>query len=349
MPSPRVTFAIFAYNHEQYVRSSVLSALAQTYSPLEILLSDDCSADDTFRIMEQTVASYSGPHRVRLFRNDKNIGVGAHFNRLVSEACGEIVVCGASDDISTPDRVERIVGLFDGEGPKLQCVWSNSRIIDGQGQDRGLFAPDDFRGNGDEGFRPVVTVVNEPWLIGATAAYRADVWRLFGPLDNSIMQEDAAMALRARLLGDIRYIPEVLVSYRQHGANLWDYANLSVAPSFDDKRARAARAALRKQARKDLRTARRLGLIGRKAFCYYTSAILQGHLLRSLKQRLAPFGPIPRWAAEQPNRLARVLDGKVVQKILLRDGARRSCAQETNRPKDEETAGAKRNRRPSRS
>lgn len=47
---PLVTFALFAYNQEQYIREAVEGAFSQTYKPLEIILSDDCSRDRTFEI-----------------------------------------------------------------------------------------------------------------------------------------------------------------------------------------------------------------------------------------------------------------------------------------------------------
>ena len=48
---PLVTFALFTYNQERYVREAVEGVLAQTYEPLEIIISDDCSTDMTFSII----------------------------------------------------------------------------------------------------------------------------------------------------------------------------------------------------------------------------------------------------------------------------------------------------------
>jgi glycosyltransferase involved in cell wall biosynthesis len=52
-----VTFALFAYNQEKYIREAVEGALAQTYEPLEIILSDDCSSDRTFETMREMAAT----------------------------------------------------------------------------------------------------------------------------------------------------------------------------------------------------------------------------------------------------------------------------------------------------
>ena len=48
---PLITFALFAYNQEKYIEEAVQGAFLQTYSPLEIILSDDGSTDRTFEII----------------------------------------------------------------------------------------------------------------------------------------------------------------------------------------------------------------------------------------------------------------------------------------------------------
>ena len=49
---PLVTFALFAYNQEKYIREAVEGAFSQTYQRMEIILSDDCSTDSTFDILK---------------------------------------------------------------------------------------------------------------------------------------------------------------------------------------------------------------------------------------------------------------------------------------------------------
>ena len=71
---PLVTFALFSYNQEHYIREAIEAAFAQAYQPLEIILSDNCSDDRTDKIKKEMVKEYDGPHRVILNRLDKNIG-----------------------------------------------------------------------------------------------------------------------------------------------------------------------------------------------------------------------------------------------------------------------------------
>src|SRR5258708_7204477 len=100
-----VTFLLTAYNQARFVEASVRSALAQTYSPLTIIVSDDCSTDDTLAVIERTVAGYSGPHRVIVRQNPSNIAIG-HVRDLLPLVETEFVVLGHGDDLFEPRRVE---------------------------------------------------------------------------------------------------------------------------------------------------------------------------------------------------------------------------------------------------
>ncbi|RYZ44719.1 MAG: glycosyltransferase family 2 protein, partial [Sphingobacteriales bacterium] len=86
-----VTFALVAYKQEQFIAEAVRGALSQTYSPLEIIISDDCSPDRTFEIIQQEAASYTGPHTIRLNRNERNIGLSAHINQVMTMITGQLV------------------------------------------------------------------------------------------------------------------------------------------------------------------------------------------------------------------------------------------------------------------
>ena len=67
---PLVTLALFAYNQEDYVDEAIMAAFAQTYQPLEIILSDDYSSDRTFEVMQEMAREYQGPHEVFVQCND---------------------------------------------------------------------------------------------------------------------------------------------------------------------------------------------------------------------------------------------------------------------------------------
>jgi glycosyltransferase involved in cell wall biosynthesis len=89
---PLVPFALFAFNQEKYIREAVEGESTQTYSPLEIILSDDCSSDRTFEIMEEMAREYQGLHLVKVRRTAKNYGVIDHVISIARVSNGDLLI-----------------------------------------------------------------------------------------------------------------------------------------------------------------------------------------------------------------------------------------------------------------
>ncbi|MDR2410364.1 MAG: glycosyltransferase [Bacteroidales bacterium] len=103
---PLVSVIIPCYNCEKYVKEAIISILNQTYQNLEVIITDDCSTDTTYKILEEIA---SGDSRIRLFRNDKNKGVTKTLNAMLDEANGTYIARMDADDISLPKRIEEQV------------------------------------------------------------------------------------------------------------------------------------------------------------------------------------------------------------------------------------------------
>ena len=206
---PLVTFAVLAYQQEELVRQAIEAAFAQTYSPLEIILSDDGSGDRTFEVIERMAAAYDGPHSVRVNRNRENLGLIGHVNAIFKMARGEIVLLAAGDDVSLPERTERVVSAF-GEGADVMLVHTPVERIDAVGTMLGLWhAP--MRGKPDD----IGSLALSLGLhLGASAGYRKVVFDRFGPIVQRAAYEDLVLGFRARLLGRLVGLDLPLVRYR---------------------------------------------------------------------------------------------------------------------------------------
>jgi glycosyltransferase involved in cell wall biosynthesis len=102
MDKPLVTIAIPTYNRaHSYLRGVVEAALAQTWEPLEVLIGDNASTDET----PEVIASFEDP-RIRHLRHPENIGANGNFNRLLEEARGEWFLLLHDDDLVDPLFVE---------------------------------------------------------------------------------------------------------------------------------------------------------------------------------------------------------------------------------------------------
>ena len=212
---PLVTFIVVSFNQEQFIREAVEGALSQTYEPLEIILSDDCSTDSTFEIMCDIVSSYTGPHSVRLVRNQSNMGTFAHALARTHEALGEIVVGSGGDDISAPERTTRIVEEFNSD-PEVGGVFSGAWIID---EDSKILGPVRFRTLADVWGEGVFLRNGRKNTVmrGSTAAYKK--WVFDVPLSptRNFHAEDIIFSFYLNLVGArIVYLKEPLVRYRTH-------------------------------------------------------------------------------------------------------------------------------------
>ena len=209
---PLVTFALFAYNQEKYIREAVEGAFAQTYEPLEIILSDDCSTDRTFEIMEEMASCYKGQHRIKLNRNSKNLETGAHVNKIDAMANGVLIVHAAGDDISLPDRTTALFSAWKTAGYP-SAVWSNALLIDEHGNRLGpsYISPQ----------HPSTLLQGQENIseaLGATIAIDRRLIDTFGPFDPLIFREDSVISYRATILNGLQYLSSPLVFYRKHNS-----------------------------------------------------------------------------------------------------------------------------------
>lgn len=224
---PLVTLALVAYNQERFVGEAVASLLAQDYSPLEIILSDDFSTDGTFEVIQQTILNYRGPHKIVLNRNSKNLHIGGHINTVNSLAKGELVVIAAGDDISVPHRVSTLVGAWLESDKRAGVLHSACTLITEEGKFIREFSCPCL--NELENLEQAAR--NPAFVIGATEAWCKDIFYKFGDLRVEIVHEDHALGFRSLLGGKpIIYINQSLVFYRQGSGISTVYGRKHVDP-----------------------------------------------------------------------------------------------------------------------
>lgn len=98
--SPLVSVVLPVHNGEQYLAAAIDSILCQTHGHLELIVIDDGSSDGSPAI----AAAYTDP-RLRLVRNERNLGLVATLNRGIELACGEFIARMDADDVAAPERL----------------------------------------------------------------------------------------------------------------------------------------------------------------------------------------------------------------------------------------------------
>lgn len=130
---PLVSVIMPVYNQELYVAAAINSVLGQTYENFEIVISDDCSQDQTSII----VTSYAEKFRdkVKFYRlTNINMGGAAHFAALFAKCKGDYVCIFSGDDIMYPDKIkiqieEMLKYQLAFHGHAVDCIDESSNII----------------------------------------------------------------------------------------------------------------------------------------------------------------------------------------------------------------------------
>ena len=214
-PKPLASVLLIAFNQQSTVRAALEALLAQTWQPLEIIASDDASTDGTFEAMRQVVVAYRGPHAVRLNRNPLNLGVGAHLSHLVGLSHGDMLFVAAGDDVSLPQRCERVMQAWVAQGMRADLIAAALSDIDDEGHTHGTIQPSDlatYRNAADWLARP-------PFVVGAAQAWTRRLFDRFGPLPKGVVGEDLIMVFRAIGAGGAFTLNEPLVQYRRGGVS----------------------------------------------------------------------------------------------------------------------------------
>jgi glycosyltransferase involved in cell wall biosynthesis len=211
----RITLVVFAYKQSTMIDDAIDSALAQVCEPIEIILSDDASPDDTYARMLVRAAAYQGPHQVIVRRNEKNLGMNGHFNTVIQAARGDLVVMMAGDDISLPDRVAHIAQAWDNSGQKLDLIASHLYDMSAEGKDLGVVHVDDL----SQWHTVDDWAHRRPYIVGAAHAFTRRLFNRFGPLQPLVSHEDQVNVLRALCAEGACTIDLPLVRYRRGGVS----------------------------------------------------------------------------------------------------------------------------------
>ena len=106
----KISVLMGIYNCASTLPEAIESILAQTYTNWELILCDDCSADNTYQIAEEYKTRH--PDKIVLLRNEQNSKLAFTLNHCLEAATGEFVARMDGDDISMPDRFEKQISFL---------------------------------------------------------------------------------------------------------------------------------------------------------------------------------------------------------------------------------------------
>lgn len=128
MDRPLVSIIIACWGCREYIEETILSALKQTYEPFEVVVVEDRGTDGTYE-----AAMSIKDERLRVFRNEVNLGQHRNKNRGFELARGELIKYLDGDDLLEPSCLERLVNAWQMAGPGVGIVFGQYTIVDHHG------------------------------------------------------------------------------------------------------------------------------------------------------------------------------------------------------------------------
>ncbi len=210
------TYALFAYRHEAFVAEAIRAVAKQTHRPLEVIVIDDASPDGTRQKIDEALRDFPADIPVIRINHAENQGIPGVINAAVRQASGRVIIFGAGDDVSEPERVAWTMQLF--ADSRVAFAHTAVSVIDDAGRLVEGREPDNL-GDAELSMVGMLLGTDAP-IVGASCAYRADVFRAFSELPPQILREDVILPIRGLILGEGRFLASKLVRYRTHAGNL---------------------------------------------------------------------------------------------------------------------------------
>lgn len=212
MSNPLVSVIIPAYNAAPYVAAAVDSALAQTYAPVEVVVTDDGSTDGTAEILRP----YREAGKIT-YIYQKNAGLSSARNTGIRASHGEYIALLDSDDLFLPDKIERQIGYLEAH-PACGISYCGIAHFYEEDPERMLNLKYEYYSGAD--FFPALLWKN--FVNPLSVVARRSVFETIGFFDEDLKRsEDWDFWIRAAYAG-IRfdYLPEVLARYRMRRGSM---------------------------------------------------------------------------------------------------------------------------------
>lgn len=149
----KISCIIASYNYGEFLTEAVESVLRQSILPDEILISDDCSTDETAAIAMEYVARH--PNLIKFNRNPENLGIVKHFNKAISLTSGDYVCILGADNRIASNYIEKCAEILESD-PSIAISYTDFHLFGKRAKLIYDKYPDDRRGEAKDGFYLII-------------------------------------------------------------------------------------------------------------------------------------------------------------------------------------------------
>jgi glycosyltransferase involved in cell wall biosynthesis len=200
------------YNGEIYLPEQIQSIISQMGEADELVVVDDASSDSTVNLLASIQDS-----RIRVYRNQSNIGHVQSFAKAISLARGAYILMADQDDVWIEGRVNSMLEALS-FGPLL--VSANSKFMDGNGKSIPPLHPILTENDSTRYFFNIFRIFTGcAYYDGCAMALREDLRRLILPIPDYVESHDLWIAMAANIVQSNRHLERFTLFRRVHGSN----------------------------------------------------------------------------------------------------------------------------------
>lgn len=231
-PAPAVTVIAVCFNHARFLMECLDSIAAQTFQGFQLIVTDDCSRDDSAQLIESWLARHR-PDAL-FIRHSVNVGLCKTLNEALAEARGEFISMVATDDAWEPDKIERQLAAARQAGPQIAVVYSDASRMneDGVRLEKNFIeshTPECTRPSG----QVFVELANRNFIPAMATLIRRQALVDVGMYDERLAYEDYDMWLRLAARYEFVYVPAVVARYRIVSTSMVRTIFAQPSPHFD--------------------------------------------------------------------------------------------------------------------
>ena len=213
-----LSIALCTYNGSKFLREQLQSLANQTLLPFEVIVTDDCSTDNTISIIRE----FDKVLNIKTFANDFPLKVTKNFEKAVSLCSGDIILMCDQDDIWHPDKLAKISQYFQ-DNPNRLAVFSDADLVDEKGEslNKNFWSVVRFHEFQIQQFKEgnvVELLLAGNRTAGCMMAFRKELIEKIVPFPTHIplMIHDNWITIVSAMMDSFGLIDEKLISYRQH-------------------------------------------------------------------------------------------------------------------------------------
>lgn len=203
----KISVALATYNGAQYIKEQLESFVDQTRLPDELIITDDCSTDQTEALVSEFAKT--APFKVEFHRNKRNLGYCGNFNAALMKTTGDLVFLSDQDDVWFPDKIQHMIELAESHSDAL-VMMNDAVLTDSDLNEVGLTKLGQIRSAG---------IPLERFVMGCCACVRRELLDFCLPIPKAVRGHDDWLVglsggLNAKLVD-----PKPLQYYRRHESN----------------------------------------------------------------------------------------------------------------------------------